>query len=75
MSGSMVFSLISGGHVELHWPNNISSLEVEELMEVVTLQCRTIHRAALRAEGLLKAAGEIEYDSWAPEPLETTHDH
>ena len=57
----------SGREIRLSWPDDISTREIEYLMEIVALQMKTYRRIAQLREAGVRAAGDLEWNSWFPD--------
>ena len=57
----------AGRELRMSWPEDISTREVDYVLEVVALQMRTYRRIAELREAGIKARGDLEWNSWFPD--------
>lgn len=55
-----------GREIRLSWPSDISTREVDYLLEMVALQMRSARRVAELREAGIRGAGDAEWNSWLP---------
>lgn len=55
-----------GRAVRMSWPEDISTREVDYLIELVALQMKTYRRIASLREAGVRVAGDFEWNSWFP---------
>jgi hypothetical protein len=63
---AMMVSALKGHGRELRmfWPEDISTREVDYVLELVALQMRTCRRIAELREAGIKGRGDLEWNSW-----------
>lgn len=50
----------------MSWPDDISTREIDYLVELVGLQMKTYRRIASLREAGVRVAGDLEWNSWFP---------
>ena len=53
-----------GRELRMSWPKDISTLEVDHVLEVVALQMKTLRRIAELREAGVRSKGDHEWNSW-----------
>lgn len=63
---AMMMSALKGRGRELRmsWPEDISTREVDYVLEVVALQMKTYRRIAELREAGIRSKGDLEWNSW-----------
>ena len=56
-----------GREVRMSWPDDISTRELDYVLEVVALQMKTYRRIAELREAGVKSKGDHEWNSWFPD--------
>ena len=56
-----------GRELRMSWPEDISTHEVDYVLELVALQMKTCRRIAELREAGIKGRGDIEWNSWFPD--------
>jgi len=56
-----------GRDLRMSWPEDISTREVDYVLEVVALQMRTYRRIAELREAGIRSRGDLEWNSWFEE--------